>query len=116
MFPAGDYTAAGIIFGQGAPPVHVVRLNGACYLHNGFHRVYGAKLAGASHVPCVFRDVLDPAMAGINPPGTFDLTTFQGVNPPSVGHFTLGRALDVTLRAMSRVLHISWAQYVIPIE
>ncbi len=116
LFPAGDNTAAGIIFGLSVPLVHVVRLNGRCYLHNGFHRVYGARMAGATHVPCVFRDVPDEASAGIAPPGTFDRMLLESANPPTLAHFTNGSAHVVQLRAITRVLHISWAEYAMPTE
>jgi hypothetical protein len=46
-----DGTLGGVYFGSAAPLVHVVRFNGRCYLHNGFHRTVGARLAGATHVP-----------------------------------------------------------------
>jgi hypothetical protein len=63
-------TVAGVFVGLTLPLVHVVRLNGRCYLHNGFHRTVGAKLAGATHVPCIFRDVMDEAAAGIRADGS----------------------------------------------
>jgi hypothetical protein len=116
LFPAGADTAAGIIFGHSVALVHVVRLNGRSYLHNGFHRVYGARMAGATHIPCVFRNVPNAESVGIVPPHTFDLTLLEGADPPTLEHFASGRALPVQLRAVSRILHVSWAEYVIPIE
>ena len=116
LFPAGDHTAAGIIFGSSLALVHVVRLNGRCYLHNGFHRVYGARMAGATHVPCVFRDVADAKEAAITPPQTFDLALMESADPPALEHFSSGRALQIQIRAANRFLHVSWAEYVMPIE
>ena len=116
MFPAPDGTLAGLYFGSAAPLVHVVRLNGRCYLHNGFHRTYGARMAGATHIPCVLRDVADAAQAAIQPPNTFSLDLLESANPPTVAHFTQGRAHIVQLRAIARVLHFSWAEYALPIE
>lgn len=111
---AGGYL--GIQIGFNLPFVHVVRHNGRCYLHNGFHRAYGAALAGATHIPCVFRDVPDHAAAGINPPGTFPASLLESTNPPTLSHFLHGRAHNVSLRSISRVLHISWSEYAIPDE
>lgn len=106
--------SAGIIFRWRLPIVHVVEFNGNCYLHNGFHRVYGARLAGADYVPCLFRKAASAADAGIEGlPATFDLTLLESNDPPTVGHFTQGRALDVKLRASSRIIQISWAQHTI---
>lgn len=103
---------AGLVFGPSVPFAHVTRYNGRCYLHNGFHRAYGAKLAGATHIPCVLRDVLTPEEAGIRTDGgTFGLSVLESANPPTMAHFTRGSAEDVQLRVFTRSLHVSWAQY-----
>jgi hypothetical protein len=39
------------------------------------------------------------------------LDLLESNNPPTVSHFTLGRAHAVTLRATTRILHLSWAEY-----
>lgn len=105
----------GVSFGPALPFVHVVRYDGLCYLHNGYHRAYGLRAAGATHVPCVFRDVPEAAAVGLNQ-GTFQLPVLTSNNPPTLAHFALGRARNVQLRSMSRVLHVSWADYVLPNE
>jgi hypothetical protein len=105
----------GISFGPALPFVHVVRHAGRCYLHNGYHRTYGLRAAGATHVPCIFRDVADPAAIGLNQ-GTFQLPLLTSNNPPTLAHFSQGRARNVQLRSVSRVLHVSWADYVLPNE
>jgi hypothetical protein len=103
---------AGMNFGWSIPMLHVVRLNGRCYLHNGFHRAFGARLAGATHIPCLLRDVPDPQSAGIHTDGsTFELPLLESNDPPTLGHFTQGFAHGVTLRALTRILHVSWASY-----
>ena len=103
---------AGISFGWSPNLVHVVRFNGRCYLHNGFHRVVGAGLAGATHIPCVFRDVPDQKTAQILGAGiTFDLPILESANPPTVAHFIQNRAHTVSLRKTTRILHLSWAEY-----
>lgn len=94
------------------PFVHVVRFNGRCYLHNGYHRCYGAAIQGATHMPCLFRDVAHPAEAGIRDDGTtFPLALLESNNAPTLSHFSQGRAHTVALRATRRVLHVSWAEY-----
>ena len=103
---------AGIAFGPGLPLVHVVRHQGLCYLHNGFHRSYGCRLAGATHIPCVFRDVQTIEEIGIRTDGgTFPHQLMTSSNPPTVGHYTQSRACSVTLRELYKVMHISWSEY-----
>lgn len=107
----------GLAFAFSLPFVHVVRLNGRCYLHNGFHRVYGAAMAGAQKVPCVFRDVPNAEAAGIRSDGaTFDLALLESDNPPTLHHFASGQAYPTQLKLMSRVIHVSWSDYVVPEE
>ena len=45
---------AGVSFYVGLPFVHVTQFNGRCNLHNGYHRAYGARMAGATHIPWIF--------------------------------------------------------------
>lgn len=103
---------AGINFGWSIPLVHVVRFDGRCYLFNGFHRTFGLRIAGATHVPCAFREVKKIEDVGVREDGsTFNAQMFAQPHLPTVGHFTQGRAYNVTLRATTRILHISWAEY-----
>jgi|SRR5579884_777336 len=96
------------------PVTHVTRFNGRCYLHNGYHRALGLLQAGITHMPCLFRDAATAEEAGIGaPPATFPLTLLESANPPTLAHFGRGSAWPVKLRAASRILHISWADYVL---
>lgn len=107
----------GMQFGMSLALMHVARYNGRCYLLNGFHRALGMRAAGATHIPCIFRDVNNPAAAGIREDGrTFTKTRLEAPDPPTLGHFTQGRAYNVTLKSKIRVLHVSWSDYVIPNE
>lgn len=106
----------GIVVGVSLPLVHVVRFNGRCYLHNGFHRAYAIARAGARYMPCVFRDVPDYQTVGIRAGATFGLPLLESTNPPTVDHFVSGRAYDIAMRKMIRVLHVSWADHVMPDE
>ncbi len=106
-------TVAGVFVGLTLPLVHVVRLNGKCYLHNGFHRTVGAKLAGATRVPCIVRDVKDEAEVGIKTDGsTFTSAKLNSPDAPTLAHLSAARARSVRLRAHSRIVHVSWSEYV----
>ena len=73
--------------------------------------------AGATHIPCLVRDVNDAGAAGIRNNGsTFTEDLLTSGNPPTLAHFTQGRAYDVNLKQKIRVLHVSWSDYVVPIE
>jgi hypothetical protein len=47
--------AFGIMLNLTLPLVHVTKFNNKYFLHNGYHRVYGAKKAGATHIPAILR-------------------------------------------------------------
>lgn len=101
----------GIQFAWSLPFVHVTRFNGRCYLHNGYHRALRIRKAGATEMPCFFRDAATADAAGIQPPGTFDLPLLESGNPPAMGHYARRRAQKVKLRASMRVIQISWSQH-----
>jgi hypothetical protein len=107
----------GIYFGISLPLVQVVRYNGKCYLHNGFHRAYGAAKAGATYLPCIFRDVATPEAAAIKDDGsTFSLALLESADPPTLGHFIEDRAYPIKLRAVARIITVHWADHVVPEE
>ena len=107
----------GVEFGMPVPLVHVVRFNGRCYLHDGLHRAIGARKRGATHVPCLFRDVQSATDIGLKSDwSTFTLPILESADAPTVGHFTQGRAYEVQLKRYKRVVHVSWAEYAIADE
>jgi hypothetical protein len=109
-----DPARVGICFGAAFPLTQVVRFNGRYYMHNGVHRAVAARSLGATHIPCALRDVADAAAVGIKTDGsTFSQALMESPNPPTLGHFTQGRAHPVRVRAVSRVLHVSWSEYAI---
>lgn len=109
--------AAGIYFAIGMPFVHVVKFNGRCYLINGFHRALGARTRGAGRMTCFFREVGSAQEVGIMADGTtFPLELLESANPPTLGHFSRGRACTVPLRKVMRVLQINWSQHALPME
>jgi hypothetical protein len=115
--PQQQVSIFGIRVGPAFPLVQVVRYNGRCYLHNGFHRAYGARKAGATEIPCLLRDVATAGEAGIKTDGgTFPIALLESANPPTIGHLTQGRARVVSLRAITRILQINWADHVMPDE
>jgi hypothetical protein len=69
-------------------------------------------MSGATKIPCIFRDVLTADVAGIKTDGTtFAESLLTSADPPTVGHFTSGRAHAVSLREHARVIHVSWSEY-----
>lgn len=108
--PAGHFV--GLQVGLSLPLVHVVRHNGRCYLHNGYHRAVGLLKRGVTHAPCIFRDVPDHASIGIRPHQTFQPGLLESANPPTIGHLADGRAYDVKLKVFTRTLHVSWADHI----
>ncbi len=118
LFPQPDIggTLIGVLVGPALPHAQVVRFNNRCYLHNGFHRAVGARSRGATEIPCLVYDIPSATAAGIRDGATFPLTLLESANPPTVGHFTQGRAHQVRLRAMTRILQIHWADHVMPDE
>lgn len=112
-----DESLAGIQFSVALPFVSVVACQGRHYLHNGYNRAYGVRMAGATFMPCLMREVRDFTSAGLRTDGTmFGAAILQGDDAPTLGHFTQGRAHEVTLRAMTRIIQVSWAEYAVPDE
>lgn len=108
----GQLQGAGVLVGMSLPFVHVVRLNGRCYLHNGYHRATGLRAMGATQMPCIFRDVKTADEVGIKSDGTtFGEAQLTSMDPPTVGHFSSERAYPVKLRAHARIIHVAWAEY-----
>jgi len=111
----GNPPFMGIHFGVSVPFVHVVRYNGRYYLFDGYHRAFGLRKAGVTHIPCVVRDVVDRIDTGDKLPA-FPATLLESNNPPTLAHFTQQRAYRVSLRLQSRVLSVIWAEHMVPDE
>ena len=92
------------------PFVHVARFSGRYYLLNGYHRVLGAGMRGATHVPCLLRDSEQPSWL------LMPRKALESSSPPTLGHFLQGRAHPIMLRAMSRILYVSWSERLMPDE
>lgn len=107
---------AGITFGACSPLVQVVRHRDRYYLKNGFHRAYHLRGAGATHLPCLLLEASDYAQLGARRGFTFDRALLESDNPPTCGHFTQDRAAPVMLRDVTRIIHLTWAEYAFPDE
>jgi hypothetical protein len=115
-----ERTIAGVSLESSLPFVHVVRLGGRYILRTGYHRVFGAAKRGATHIPCLVRDHADGDGSGGTPEPLNWLLVPQRLlessDPPTLGHFLDGRAHEVTLRATSLVMQITWSHNVLPDE
>jgi hypothetical protein len=108
---------AGAMFGVTLPFVHVVRFNGRCYLTNGFHRALGARKRGAGRMPCFFREVPTADEIGIRVDwSTFPIGLLESPYPPTLGHFTQGRAHTLPLKKVMRVVQVNWSEHALPME
>jgi hypothetical protein len=105
--------AVGVQLGVVPPFVQVVQFEGRHYLRNGYHRVHGLCRKGLKQVPCFFKAMQDFENVAAGSPRTFDRPLLESANPPTVRHFTTGRASPVNLRRCCRLIHVSWAEYVL---
>ena len=62
------------------------------------------------------RDVPHAASIGIQEGETFALSLLESPDPPTLAHFTRGRAADVGLRRHVRVMTVSWTSFLMPEE
>lgn len=116
-FNIAECNTAGVLVGVSAPLMHVTRLAGRAFLHNGYHRAVGLLAAGVTHAPAIVRDAADAADAGIRGDGgTIGWGVLQSANPPTLAHFANGGAYDVQLRLFSRFVSVTWAEYAVPEE
>jgi hypothetical protein len=108
---------AGAAFGPSLPLVQVGRFQGRCYLIDGYHRAFALRQAGATHLPCVFVEVTDYARLGaLGGYESFERELLESDNPPTCAHLTPERACPVVLRELRRVIHVTWSQYIVPVD
>ena len=102
----------GIQWAVSLPFVQVVRFDNRCYLSNGYHRAYGAKEAGATHVPCLFREAQTFEEVGAQDgPAGIPRSVLESADPPTVSHFSAARGYSVSLKATTRIIHVTWSDY-----
>ena len=92
----------------------VVRCNDRTYLKNGVHRAYALRSAGATHMPCLYLETSDwSAVGAVGGSSTFDRDLLESANPPTCAHFSQGRAMNVTLRTMTRIVEVTWSDRIV---
>ena len=107
----------GIVSGVSSNLVQVNEYDGKCYLRNGYHRAWALRAAGATHVPCLYLETNEFHWIGaVGDGATFDRADLESGNPPTCGYFTEARALEVDLRVVSRIIHVTWSEFVLPEE
>jgi hypothetical protein len=100
----------GPVIGVGAPWVHTLELDGRVYLRNGYHRAVGLMEAGHTHMPCL---MLKGHRSQLSVDGFAD-DIMQSENAPTLGHFDEARATEVQLRKGTKVISISWTEFLVP--
>ena len=111
----GKVFSTGIVTGMACNLVQVIQLDGKCYLRNGYHRAFSLRAAGATHMPCLFLESTDFQRVGAVGGGTtFDRAYLESANPPTCGHFSLERAYAVRIKLVSRMIHVTWTELVLP--
>lgn len=113
--PGQKFAAFGIVVGPAFPLMQVIQFEGRCFLRNGYHRAYGLKKKGVTHVPCLFFETDDYAKIGA--PGgnaTFERALLESADPPTCAHLTDERAYPVMLKNLTRVVQLTWSDYVLP--
>ncbi len=104
-------------YGMASPLVHALRLNGRCYLRNGFHRAYGLRRLGFTHLPCLLLEAADFAQLGATgADATFECSLLESTNPPTCGHLTRGQGYPVSVRTATKEITISWAESILRAE
>lgn len=108
----------GILVSGNLPFVEVSRFNGYCYLRNGYHRAYGLARRGATHIPCVLRDVASIDETGVKEDGSTlgSAIMHDANNRPTLGHFIQNRACAVAIRKMERIITVNWSECVVDDE
>jgi hypothetical protein len=99
----------GVILAERAPLIQVVKYQGRHYLKNGYHRAYGLRLKGASHMPCLYLETDEVAGLEIPVNGVFTARQLADVNPPTFAHFNPDRAYRVPLKEQRRAIKVTWS-------
>ncbi len=115
-FPDGRLLIAGVAFGA-SPLLQVVRINGRCFLRNGFHRAYALAKKGATHIPCLFLETNNFGLVGaVGAGATFDIGQLIAPVPPTAGYLTQDRAYPLSLKHFKRIINVLWNQYEVEVD
>jgi len=103
-----------VLLGTSSPLIQVVNWSGRFVVHNGYHRAFGARLAGATHIPCIvtehtsWQDFIAPNM------NVFTEAVLKSADPPTVRHLQDDRAWPVTLTGSDRIIQFNWSELLLP--
>jgi hypothetical protein len=68
-------------------------------------------------MPCVFVEVMDYGRLGAQGGyESFERGLLESDDPPTCTHLTPERACPVVLRELRRVIHVTWSQYIVPVD
>ena len=107
--PQEQVSVAGVFYALGSNQAQVIRCNHRTYIKNGFHRAYALRSAGATHMPCLYLETDDWSALGTHSGATFERELLESADPPTCAHYSQGRAFEVTLRTMTRIIEITWS-------
>jgi hypothetical protein len=112
--PQDQVAVTGVFCVRATNLAQVVRYNNRTYMKNGVHRGYALRLAGATHMPCLYLEAKDwSALDAGRDRETFGRDLLESANPPCCAHFSQERATDVTLRTMMRIIEVTWSDKVV---
>ena len=112
--PRDQISMTGVFCASSSNLAQVVRCNDRTYLKNGVHRAYALRSAGATHMPCLYLETSDwSAVGAVGGSSTFDRDLLESANPPTCAHFSQGRAMNVTLRTMTRIVEVTWSDRIV---
>jgi hypothetical protein len=115
--PSRGLYLAGVAFGPSLPLVQVGRFQGRCYLIDGYHRAFALRQVGVTHLPCVFVEATDYGRLGARGGyESFERDLLESADPPTCAHLTPGRAYPVVLHELRRIIHVTWSQYILPVD
>jgi hypothetical protein len=100
----------GPVIGIPAQWTQAMEIGGRVYLRNGYHRAVGLMEAGHSYMPCL-TFAGHSSQLGVD---GFPQEVMAGVNPPTLGHFEAARATEVQLRKLTKMISISWTEFLLP--
>ncbi len=113
-----EHTLAGVDLHWRVPFVNVVHLGGRYVLRTGYHRTFAAAKSGATHIPCLVRQLSNSDGAEASSDALDWLMmprrVLESSNPPTVAHFVKGCAHKVMLRATSLVVQVTWSCHIMP--
>jgi hypothetical protein len=100
--------------GTSSPLVWLAHWNGLYVVANGYHRLYGARQAGATHAPCLVVEVSDWTDFVAPTAQVFTQALLSSAEPPTMSHFDDSRAWPVELKGLDKLIQFSWSELLLP--